>query len=529
MPYFRPNPTILPGTFLSSGEMEVPAENAHKLYDAFRGWPAQGRYSHTVGGTFAYAQVNGVASLNWGFVDDEATPLVGWTYPIYGGYIYKTAGRDELYIRFLYQAQTNAAHRIDIYINATLAESITANNTSGAFVTKTYAIGAGNTYGVVDGGYYQVLIMATNVGTQRLPFSCWVDAVEGRIASGALPTGFPTLPTFTGASTLSSDDANTVIEGLDWLFNRLVLSRRVGFSGFLNGFMDSAGALVGNYIRHFNYGVTPIEGRRTLRIRGRLEGRGAQVFDLRVRCNNTTVWEDTGFTGLFAEAPWELDIDVSGASLVDGTPTRFGIDYKQVSGGHFPRPRVCLFEASLAGEDSSSTNTFTQQAEMAVGVDFDVRTFLQQLRTNTLAAKEVWEAAAPVIERDLPYSWQWDTSARFANHPGEDPNDVDRKEQNPVNGPVCFNRWGDVLHVVAIRPRIVWGPMAFRYEAQKGGDEKVWVEQPYEYVIDDDPDAITVTTIYLDAVVKDGAVIDRGQSYRLVADRILYAGEGLLS
>jgi hypothetical protein len=82
--------------------------------------------------------------------------------------------------------------------------------------------------------------------------------------------------------------------------------------------------------------------------------------------------------------------------------------------------------------------------------------------------------------------------------------------------------------VYGVRPRIVWGPQLYKYEAIRGGEEKVIVEQPYEYTIDDDPDRAVKATIYLDGFTVDGARLYKGQRYRVAADRLYYAAEGVL-
>jgi hypothetical protein len=526
---FAPAPRPILETGLSSSALDAAAKNAATLYDTCRSFPGLAQYAHANGGTYAYAQQAGVLGLEYG---------QNYVHPTLRADFFKVATHDTLVLTLAYLAPAGGAHRIDVRVNGTLATTFTANATTLTVVPLSFNVGVGNGFGIADGSLYTVVVYATDLNGTSQPFRFWLDEIYATPATIGMDS-YAALPTFTGASIIDPSAVQQVLDRQQTVYNRLAAFLQPGFSGLITGFMDSSKSpdLTNVPIRHFHYSCRVLPGRRLWRISGRQEGRSDRTYTLTLTANGVTFGTESR-AGRFVAEPWDPVADLSGLSLTNGSYVRTGVDYTLTSAErYYPRPRICLFDWSLTGADSSPL--YAHLPPLVVDVDTDyagsqILAYLQQLRDNTAAMQAMYTNAAPVLDRSWPWISQWNTSARWMFHPGVDPDDIERKEENPVDGPACFVREGDLLHVCAVRPRIVWGPQLYEFEQRlpKNGqpppavtDEIVEVRQPFEYVIDDDPDKAIFRTVDLGTVSSNGARLTHGERFRLVADRIIYCAQ----
>jgi hypothetical protein len=507
---YQTNPIFVKG-FLSGGQARIVQENTQYLYDTLRSFPLHGTY---------HATNDQVLWINF--------PQNAF-YPVWAGGFYKTAGRDELFVNFAYQcAGAGYEHRADIYIyNAnlqpTLLEQIRMAATSLTPVSRTYNISS-----LPADQPYFVVIFAGRTGSQRNTAGSgypnfWhriqIDSVVGRPAGAATVTGFPALPTFSGDNNFIStpNKLNALCAAADWLFTRATMFRRPGYSGVVQRALDTQ---ITNDQRVHHASVPYCSGRNTLLIRGRFESVNQQRMSVEI--GGTELWSQAyNNPTRTVYDPWEIPIDISGLGLANFSTFRAGIDYQRTSTVRAPRPRLSVYEIAAVGAHFSGS--YQAMNPLTALNDYSVPTLqaeLDKISTNLAAAKSQYDTLAFYLERDRPYSWQWDTSQRYAYHPQGDPNSVDRDERTWL-APACFVRNFDVLDVWGINMRIVWGVPTFDLEDKVPATYKPY----YEYKVSEDPEAIEQRTVYLDAVKDKDFPLARGMNYWLVADRLYYAGE----
>jgi hypothetical protein len=528
---YTPAPRPKAGVALSSTGLGIAAANAAWLYDECRAFPGTPLYAHSVGGTYVGGQAFGCLAIEY---PQHSTNI------LWRGDIYKTAGRDTVRVDVAYLARPQGAHRITVQINGVTVDSFvtTTNNTITSY-SQTYSTGPGSATPISADTIYTVVIFATTLAANNIPLVWYTDAVYGH--GPQVPLAFTELPPITD---LTPAAWQAVLTRQQAIYDALARVRRVGFSGTLTGFLDSAFNQDNNDLRHFHQPTRVLPGRRTLRISGRLEGRSQRTFRLTIKVNGSPVWSKD-YAGLFVEEPWEPVADLSHVALSNGTAARIGIDYRLLDSARaYPRPRICLLDWAITG--ASSSPTYQALRPLPVGTplngdndplgDRTILSYLDQVRLNTNAAAQQLFNASSVLNVDWPWVSAWDTSARHMFTPGGDASQIQRRDENQVNGPACFTRWGDLLHIKGVRPRIVWGPQLYTFDdrntARDGKpvtDEKVEVAQPYEYPIDDDPDKETFQTIHLGRVESNGATIQHGERFRVVGDRISYASQQLYS
>jgi hypothetical protein len=504
---YIPPVTIADGDRISAATIAQWQRNSNLEFHTMHGWPSR---------WFNASETPTISSTLFNL------PNTIW-HPRWQGAIQKTGRRNQLNIPLRWALSAGQVFSIRVLVNFVERWS-TSGVTGTGSTTVTLDL---SSYGITPGAIYFVFVDIQRTSGSRTPQYIVVDNVRGRDPS--VPAGWPSpMPTFwtgtpaSSATDLVTSDLNTIVLAQRWLYDRMREVRLPGFSGYQE--LDRTHLdLADGWVVLRNGTMRKLSGRNILTMWGRLAPTGNQ--QLRLVANGAVVWTGT-YNGAAIQDPWYVTADMSSAITALSTGAEFPVELQFLRTSERPPQQVATRYSlwSLQAEQALAPTAYQPTQEPNAAVRADLRPGLQKITDNLSAAYSAWQAAAPVVDQDLPLAWQWEAAAAWDRHivggqpaggMGLDP----ERQGDKLRFPASFVRWGDALEVRGRNVILHWGPFT------PDPNEPRKLKFAYTQQLTEGEQDVT-TTVFLDGISgPGGARVPRGQTYHVTADRLLYAAE----
>lgn len=515
---YLPTARLQTDDLLSAETVRQWHRNARWLFHTIHGFPCR-----WMNRSSTPADPNTRREANAGFSHYFNLPANFW-HPWYQGMFQKTARRNTLRVYGYSACPTTSTLEARIILGSTTVWSGQLPKGGGTQIWGPPGLTIDLTpFSLAAGAYFPIYVDIRQ--TAGVDQSIFVTVAPAELYdAGGIPAGFPTLPVFTGATSLTASDLNALVTAQEYLFDRIQEASVPATAGYLEqdatelDLADGWVTIRHGFIRH-------LADHTTLALAGRLVPTDGQ--QLRVMVNGQAAFTQT-VNGPVIIDPWEPTGSYDGTGIPSGTDLLVELQYLRTSVPRPPKAAATRYSLRLLEARRTSLPPAVPAilSDDASSVDLDLRPYLQGIRDMLSSAYGAFQGKASVIDRDWPMDWQWEGPAGWNRHivggvaAGNKGLDPERQGER-MRLPACFQRTGDLLTVFGRNVRIHWGP----FKPAEAGKNPRELSFAYSQQLTQG-EADTSTSVWLDTLDGgNGATIPNGQAYYITADRLLDARE----